>query len=67
MTQLVRIGNSQGIHIPKMLIDKAGLENTQLELEIVQNGLLIRPVKKARQGWRKAFEAAKDKLTHDQK
>jgi antitoxin MazE len=65
MTQLIRIGNSQGIRIPKTLVEQAGLEDVRLELEVVQDGLLIKPVKKARQGWREAYEAAKDRVTYD--
>jgi antitoxin MazE len=41
---LTKIGNSQGIRIPKPLIQQAHLENTNLELEVLENGLLIKPV-----------------------
>lgn len=44
MTMLTRIGNSQGIRIPKPLIQQAHLENVNLELEVLENGLLIKPV-----------------------
>ena len=44
MTMLTRIWNSQGIRIPKPLIQQAHLENTNLELEVLENGLLIKPV-----------------------
>ena len=44
MTTLTKIGNSQGIRIPKILIQQAHLENTNLELEVLENGLLIKPV-----------------------
>jgi len=44
MTILTKIGNSQGIRIPKPLIQQAHLENVELELEILENGLLIKPV-----------------------
>jgi len=46
MTILTKIGNSQGIRIPKPLIQQAHLENVELELEILENGLLIKPVHK---------------------
>ena len=36
---LVKIGNSQGIRIPKPLILQAHLENVDLELEVLENGL----------------------------
>ena len=52
MTVLTKIGNSQGIRIPKPLIQQAHLENANLELEVLENGLLIKPVSKARRdGW----------------
>ncbi len=52
MAQLIRIGNSQGLRIPKPLIDQAKLEGKELSLEVVEGGgLLIRPINKARDGW----------------
>ena len=44
MTMLTKIGNSQGIRIPKPLIQQAHLENVSLELEVLENGLLIKPI-----------------------
>jgi len=44
MTMLTRIGNSQGIRIPKPLIQQTHLENANLELEVLENRLLIKPV-----------------------
>ena len=58
MTELIRIGNSQGIRIPKPLIEQADLSNKQLELKIVKNGLLICPVKLPREGWKNTVEEA---------
>lgn len=56
MTQLVRIGNSQGIRIPKPLIEQAHLEGKELKLQLVNDGLLITPEKGARDGWKEAIE-----------
>ncbi len=58
MTMLIRIGNSQGIRIPKALIEQARLEDKQLEFKIVDDGLLIQPVKKNRAGWKEQFDQA---------
>ena len=44
MTMLTKIGNSQGIRIPKPLIKQAHLENAEIELEVVENGLLLKPI-----------------------
>ena len=57
MTTLTKIGNSQGIRIPKLLIQQARLENVDLELEVLENGLLIKPVNNAsRDTWRENIE-----------
>ena len=58
MAHLVRIGNSQGIRIPKPLIEQARLEGTELKLQVVSNGLLITPSKRVREGWKESIEAA---------
>ncbi|HIP13522.1 MAG TPA: AbrB/MazE/SpoVT family DNA-binding domain-containing protein [Arcobacter sp.] len=53
MTMLTRIGNSQGIRIPKPLIAQAHLENVQIDLEVVENGLLIKPILTSRrENWK---------------
>ena len=51
MTALTQIGNSQGIRIPKALIKQAKLENTSISLEVVKEGLLLKPVHQGREGW----------------
>ena len=58
MTELIQIGNSKGVRIPKALIEQAGLENTELELKVTKQGLLIKPIKQPRQGWKEAIENA---------
>ena len=53
MTTLIKIGNSQGIRIPKPLIEQAHLEDVNLELEVLENGLLIKPVNNiSRETWK---------------
>jgi antitoxin MazE len=56
MTTLIRIGNSQGVRIPKAIIKQAKLDNHELDFKIVDEGLLICPVKQVRQGWKKEFD-----------
>ncbi len=58
MTSLIRIGNSQGVRIPKAIIEQADLENKELEFKIVADGLLIQPIKKPRDGWKEKFDIA---------
>jgi antitoxin MazE len=57
MANLVKIGNSQGVRIPKALIQQASLEGKELSFEIVSNGLLISPSKHARAGWKDEIAA----------
>ena len=56
MTHLIKIGNSQGIRIPKPLIEQANLAGKDLQLQVVEGGLLITPKKAAREGWRESIE-----------
>jgi antitoxin MazE len=56
MPTLIRIGNSQGVRIPKAIIAQANLDNTELEFKVIDKGLLIQPVKKARHGWKEKFD-----------
>ncbi len=58
MTTLIKIGNSHGVRIPKAIIEQAQLRNKKLEFKVVDDGLLIQPVKKARQGWKEQFDKA---------
>jgi len=53
---LVKIGNSQGIRIPKPLVEQAQLEGRELKLQLVSDGLLISPEKQAREGWAEEIE-----------
>ncbi|MFC1777604.1 AbrB/MazE/SpoVT family DNA-binding domain-containing protein [Pseudomonadota bacterium] len=58
MAHLVKIGNSQGIRIPKPLVEQAQLEGNELRLQLVSDGLLVSPVKEARQHWKEEIELA---------
>jgi antitoxin MazE len=55
--ELVRIGNSRGIRIPKPIIEQCGFGDT-VELRIENDRLIIAPNRPARQGWEEAFRAA---------
>jgi antitoxin MazE len=56
MAHLVKIGNSQGIRIPKPLIEQAHLEGKELKFQVLNGGLFIIPVLKPREGWAKSIE-----------
>ena len=57
MAHLIKIGNSQGIRIPQPLIKQANLQDKEFEIQVVDNGLLITPIKKTRQGWEQQFRS----------
>jgi antitoxin MazE len=55
--ELVRIGNSRGIRIPKPIIEQCGLGDT-VELRVEKDLLIIAPARAPRKGWQEAFAAA---------
>jgi antitoxin MazE len=66
MTMLTKIGNSQGIRIPKPIIKQAQLENTEIEFEVTKNGLLLKPIKKvSRKNWEKNIKEILSKSTYE--
>jgi antitoxin MazE len=56
-TDLIRIGNSRGIRIPKPLIDQCGLRDS-VHLRVVNEKLVISAEDAPRQGWAEAFRKA---------
>lgn len=56
IVKLVKIGNSQGIRIPRSLIEQCGLEK-EVELHLQNETLIIKPKRKPRQGWEEEFKA----------
>ena len=53
--RIVKIGNSQGIRIPKPILEQTGIME-DVELEVEKNQIIIRPVSKPRAGWKNAFK-----------
>ena len=58
-TELVRIGNSRGVRIPKPFIEHCGFGET-VELRVVNDCLIISPMRQPRLGWVDAFRASSD-------
>ena len=52
---IIKIGNSQGLRIPKPILEQTGIRD-DVEIELEKNQIIIRPVQKARDGWDKAFK-----------
>ncbi len=55
-SQIIQIGNSQGIRLPKMLLEDSGIKGL-VDLELHPDGILIRNAEKPRAGWDEAFRA----------
>jgi len=58
--RIVKIGNSKGIRIPKPLLEQAGILN-EVELDVEDRRIIIRPVSSPRRGWEPAFKAMADR------
>jgi antitoxin MazE len=56
-TELIRIGNSRGVRIPKPMIEEAGLSE-KIELRVEIQRLIISPPRLPREGWEAAFREA---------
>jgi antitoxin MazE len=54
-TRIIRIGNSQGVRIPKPLLEQTGLEG-EVDLHVKDNALIITKKRRPRAGWAKAFK-----------
>ena len=55
-TKVVRIGNSRGIRIPKVILEQYRIKDT-VELETKDDGIMIRSTHPVRKGWDAAFKA----------
>ncbi len=54
-TNIVKIGNSQGIRIPKLLLRQLKLQG-QVQLSVRQNQLVIQRSQRPRQDWDEQFK-----------
>ncbi len=66
--KVIRIGNSQGIRLPKVLLEQSGL-GRDVEIEVDRNRLVIQPASNPREGWDGAFrtlaEQGEDRLVDE--
>lgn len=64
-TNVVKIGNSQGVRIPKLLLEQIGLFG-EVEMEVASDHLVLRRARRPREGWEEHFkqiaEEGEDKL-----
>ncbi|HEX6288265.1 MAG TPA: AbrB/MazE/SpoVT family DNA-binding domain-containing protein [Herpetosiphonaceae bacterium] len=55
-TRIVRIGNSQGVRIPRLFLEQMQL-GEEVELELQSDQIVIRPARRTREGWDQAFQS----------
>ena len=55
-TRIVRIGNSRGIRVPKLLLDQAQLPD-EVELHAEPGRLVVQGARRPRTGWAEAARA----------
>ena len=60
IVKLIPIGNSMGLRLPKSLIKQFGLDKGRVEIQVEENGLLIKSVSKIPplEEWDHIFSAA---------
>ncbi|GAB6887039.1 AbrB/MazE/SpoVT family DNA-binding domain-containing protein [Desulfothermus okinawensis JCM 13304] len=59
-SSIIKIGNSRGVRIPKPILELCGFDK-EVELEVRNNEVIIRPVKSPRQNWEQAFKVMSEK------
>jgi antitoxin MazE len=57
---VIRIGNSRGVRIPKVLLQQCRFRD-MVELEVEDGRLVIRSAEQVRSGWDEAFRRMSDK------
>ena len=55
-TRIIKIGNSQGVRIPKLFLEQSRLLE-EVEMEAQEDQIILRAVTRPRQGWEEAFRA----------
>jgi antitoxin MazE len=58
--RVIKIGNSQGLRIPKPILEQTGIMD-DVEIEVEKDKIIIRPVKNVREGWDAAFKRMSQK------
>lgn len=52
---IIKIGNSKGIRLPKVLLEQCNLKDT-VDVEIKEGALVIKPFNDPREGWEEDFK-----------
>ena len=55
-TRIVKIGNSQGVRIPKVILEQSGIED-EVEIKTQNGNIILFPTKQQRHDWDEAFRS----------
>jgi antitoxin MazE len=53
--EIIRIGNSKGLRIPKAFLKQCGMKGT-VDLRVENHSLIVTPYEEVRAGWEKCFQ-----------
>jgi antitoxin MazE len=62
--EIVRIGNSRGIRIPKLVIEECGF-GEKVEIKVENRRLIVSRESRPREGWEQMFHSAGDSKTDE--
>jgi antitoxin MazE len=54
--EIIRIGNSRGLRIPKAVLEQCGMKTT-VDLRVEDHSIVVTPYEEVRAGWEKYFQA----------
>ncbi|HXJ44253.1 MAG TPA: AbrB/MazE/SpoVT family DNA-binding domain-containing protein [Bryobacteraceae bacterium] len=63
-TEIIQIGNSRGIRIPKPILEQCGFGKT-VEIHVEGDRLVLSPKRTPRHGWAEAFSNAGDSVNDE--
>ena len=63
--ELIRIGNSRGVRIPKSIIDQCGFGG-KIDLKVEEGRVILARDRKPREGWAEALVIARKNIVSDE-
>ncbi len=58
-TRIVKIGNSQGVRIPKLILEQSGIKD-EVEIKAQNGNIILFPTKQPRHDWDEAFRSMQE-------
>lgn len=56
---IIQVGNSKGIRIPAAILKQLGMD-TKLDMEVIDGKIILKPIKKPREGWEETLRKLAD-------